>query len=73
MELNLQMKLKQNPKFYGYLKENSYYFKYLNRNSDNYSKFESDMKKLYKVRTTDKIQDVIDNIDIFSSIIGALK
>ncbi|MBR1413167.1 MAG: hypothetical protein IJ574_00655 [Bacilli bacterium] len=73
MELSLQMKLKQNPKFYEYLKENSWYFKELNRNADNYSKFESDMKKLYKIRTTDKIHDVMDNIDLFSSIIGALK
>ncbi len=73
MELSLQIKLKDNPKYYQFLKENSQWIKTLNRNASNYTKFETEMKKLYKIRTTDKINEVIDNIDLISTIISSLK
>lgn len=73
MELDIQMRLKQEKNMYQYLKENSYFIKDLNRNSQNYETFINAMKDLYRLRTTDKISDAIDNIDLISSFLGAFK
>ena len=55
------------------LKINSYWIKDLNRSSSNIKRFKDDMKVKYKLRTTDKISDAIDNIDLISNVLGALK
>lgn len=73
MELELQMKIRENPKYEEYLKKNSYYIKYLNRGNISYKAFENDMKVKYKERTSDKVSSFIDNIDLVSSIIDTLK
>jgi len=73
MELELQKKLIENPKMYQYLKENSFWIKYLNRDAENYKEFTQKMKELYHERTTDKLSDAIDNIDLISSVLSSLK
>lgn len=73
MELDLQMKLKQEKNMFQYLKENSFWVKELNRDALNYSRFVEAMKEKYRLRTTDKISDAIDNIDLISSFLGAFK
>ena len=55
------------------LKNNSYWIKQLNRNPENYKRFESEMKERYKLRATDKINEVIDNIDLISAVLETLK
>ena len=72
MEYFLQEKLKNDKNFKRYLDENSYYIKELNRDPENYKKFIKDMKVLYKERTTDKLNDAINTIDIISSILENL-
>jgi len=73
MQFNLQMELKKDEKMARFLKENSYWIKELNRNADNYKKFVSEMKIKYKLRTTDKVNEVIDNIDLISTVLQTLK
>lgn len=73
MEIDLQMKLKKDPKMYQFLKENSYWLKDLNRDPNNYKKFVEEMKVKYKLRPTDKVNGVIDNIDIISSVLSTLQ
>ena len=73
MELNTQYYLKNNKKMYDYLKLNSNYFKSLNRDGANIKKFENDMKEKYKIRASDKLNDVIDNIDLVSSMLNVFK
>lgn len=73
MEIELQQKLKENPKMYQYLKENSIWYKYLNRNPESYKEFQEKMKELYHERATDKLSDAIDNIDLISSVLSSLK
>ncbi len=73
MQLRTQFEIKNGKKLYEYLKNNSNYIKMLNRNSDNFKTFESDMKDKYKIRPTDKINDVIDNIDLVSNMLSAFK
>jgi len=73
MQLGLQMELKKNEKMAQFLKENSYWYKELNRNPESYKKFVSDMKVKYKLRATDKVSEVIDNIDLISTVLQTLK
>ena len=73
MQLTLQKKFLENSKMYQYLKENSYWFKYLNRDANIYKEFESKMKELYKERPTDKISEMIDNIDLINGVLMSLK
>lgn len=73
MESFLQMAFRENPKSYELLKENSYYFKSLNRGVVDYKKFISDMKIKYKQRTSDKLESLMDNMELVSSVLNVLK
>jgi len=73
MEYFLQSKYLEDKKFKRYLDENSQYIKYLNRNPEYYKEFIKKMKEIYKERTSDKINDAINTIDIVSSILETLK
>lgn len=64
---------KNDPKSYELLKENSQYIKYLIRGEMNYEMFVKEMKSKYKERTSDKIEKVIDNIDLVSNILDIFK
>lgn len=73
MRLNDQINFKENNNNYLLLKENSYYIKTLNRQEIDYKTFVNEMKIKYKNRTTDKINKVIDNMDLISSVLDILK
>lgn len=73
MQMRVLLELKKDKKMWELLKLNSYYVKDLNRDGNNLKKFKDDMKIKYKLRTTDKISDAIDNIDLISNVLGALK
>ncbi len=73
MQMNAIIELKKDTKMWELLKTNSYWIKELNRNPLNVKKFKEDMKVKYKLRATDKISDAIDNIDIISNVLSALK
>lgn len=64
-------KLKNNKKFHNYLRQNSNYYKYLNRDPDNYEKFINDMKVKYKLRTIDKVDNLVDSVDLITKIMNA--
>lgn len=67
------LKLKENEKLFSHFMENSYYIKMLNRDPNALKNFESDMKVLYKERTTDKISRAVDTVEMISSIIDTIK
>lgn len=73
MELDLIMKIKSDKKMYELLKLNSYWIKELNRDPNNYKRFVAEMKSKYRLRTTDKINDAIDNIDLITTVLETLK
>jgi len=73
MQLETKMKIQNEKNMMQYLKENSFWVKELNRNSMSYVDFFQAMKELYHLRTTDKISDAIDNIDLISSFLSAFK
>ena len=73
MRLDIQNKLNQDKKMAGYLKQNSEWYKYLNRNPMNYDKFVKTMKEQNKIRPTDKINEVVENIDLVSNILNVIR
>lgn len=73
MEKYLQIAFRENSKMYELLKQNSYYFKGLNRGVVDYKKFVSDMKIKYKERPKDKLESIMDNMELVSSVLNVLK
>lgn len=73
MQLDLQYRIKQDEKQIMFLRENSYWYKYLNRNSSYYKEFIDDMKDKYKLKPTDKINKMMDNINMVRTFLDVLK
>ena len=73
MKREIINKLRNNNKYLNYLRENSNYYKLLNRSDKNYNTFVNDMKKKYKLRTIDKVDNFVDSIDLITKIIDSSK
>ena len=73
MTLDIIFKLKSNPNYIEYLRNNSYWYKMLNRNPSLFKKFEDEVKKAYHIRTTDKISNAINTIELISNVVSNLK
>lgn len=70
MNQNIKKKLDENVKYKELLRQNSYYYKYLNRDPNYYDQFVKEIKEKYKLRTIDKIDNIIDTVDIISKVIS---
>jgi len=73
MNLNLQYKINQDPRQHQFLRENSYWYKYLNRGEIYYKDFIDDMKDKYKLKPTDKINKMMDDLDMIRTFLDVLK
>ncbi|MBQ9181130.1 MAG: YlbE-like family protein [Bacilli bacterium] len=73
MTLDLQFRIKNNPNYEKYLREHSYWYKYLNRDPSSFNKFEMEAKEFFKLRPTDKLERILNGIEIFESIVSTLK
>ena len=71
--LEIISKLKSDPKFHTFLRQNSEWYKTLNRNPESYNDFIKAMKEKYKLRTIDKIDNVITSVDLITKILDASK
>lgn len=73
MNLDVQFKIKSNPNMQRYLRENSLWYKYLNRNPEYLNVFNEEMKEKYKLRPTDKLNNIVDKLDLITSFFNVLK
>ncbi len=73
MEKVISKEFLENEKLLNRLMENSYYVKYLNRNPNYFKIFKKDMEIIYKERPTDKLNNMLDGVDMISSIIDTMK
>lgn len=73
MTLDIQFKIKNNPYYLKYLRENSYWYKILNRNPSMFIKFEEEVKTNYQLRTSDKIKNTIEMLNLMQNVISSLK
>lgn len=72
MRLELQYRIGQDEKQRTFLMENSYWYKYLNRTNNYYKDFLEDMKDKYKLKPEDKINRIIDNINMVKTFLDVL-
>ena len=56
--------------YYRYLKENSEWVKLLRRDKLNYKNFIKYIKKKYKLRVQDKVENVFENLEVLSSVLS---
>lgn len=73
MSLELQYRINSDPRLKQFLRENSYWYKYLNRSNTYLKPFISDMKDKYKLKTTDKINKLTNNISMVRVFLDVLK
>ncbi len=73
MTLDVQFKLKNNPLYKNYLRRNSYWYKTLTRNPSEFNKFEEEVKSFYKLSRADRINKMLETIELASTFIKALK
>ena len=73
MSLELQYRINSDPRLKQFLRENSYWYKYLNRSNAYLKPFISDMKDKYKLKTTDKINKLTNNISMVRAFLDVLK
>ena len=73
MQLPIMMQINENPIQKQFLREYSYWYKYLNRDIRYYKDFVNDMKEKYKLTTTDKLNKVMDGINMFKTFLDVLK
>ena len=73
MNLDTQLKLKNNPLYLKYLRENSYWYKMLNRDPNSFKNFEEEVKINYKLRPSDRISQALDYIEMLETIMSTLK
>ena len=73
METSVKIILDSNPYYKRYIRENSYWYKTLNRIPHMINNFINDAKVKYKLRTSDKINNVIDKIEMINKFINVLR
>lgn len=73
MDTKIKLIIDSNSDYKRYLRSNSYWYKTLNRSPDMIDIFIKEVKEKYKLRTTDKINDFIDKIDMLSKFIDVLR
>lgn len=73
MELSIKIIIDSNPNYKLYLRNNSYWYKILNRNPELINNFIEEVKDKYKLRFTDKVNNLIDKIDMVERFMGALR
>lgn len=73
MVLDLQFKIKNDPNLIRYLRENSFWYKELNRNPDSFKRFVSSMKDAYQLSPSDKMNKLLDSINMVQSFLDVFK
>ena len=73
MDVATQIRIRNNPYLYQYLRDNSSWYKNLNRNPNSIKQMESEMKKVYKLNLSDKIQDINQKVEMIRTFIDILR
>lgn len=73
MQVETLLKIKSNPNLYRYLRENSYWYKYLNRSPLSLKEMEEEMKEQYRLRPTDRLENVSNTIKMIESFLEIMR
>ncbi len=72
MNYDLQMKLKENPLYQKYLREHSIWYKKLIRHPELFSQFREEMRTVYQLRPTDKMNKALDAFEFLSNVMKSM-
>lgn len=73
MEPSIKIIIDSNPNYKLYLRNNSYWYKILYRNPELIRNFIEEVKDKYKLRFTDKVNNLIDKIDMIERFMEVLR
>ena len=73
MDVQTQIKIRNNPYLYRYLRENSGWYKALNRDPNSIKQMESEMKNAYKLNLVDRIDTINQKINMVRTFIDILR
>lgn len=73
MQVETKLKIRENYYLYRYLREDSSWYKYLNRNPLIIKNMEDVAKKYYKLRGVDKLENVMNTINLVETFLEVLK
>ena len=73
MILDVQFKIKNNPYYQRYIRENSYWYKILNREPNRFKEFEEQAKKRYGLRPADKLNRMLETVEMLQTIMSSFK
>ena len=73
MNIETQIKIRNNPNLYRYLRDNSSWYKALNRDPNSIKQMEIEMKNAYKLNLTDKIGNLNQKIEMVRTFIDILR
>ena len=73
MQVETKLKIRENYYLYRYLREDSSWYKYLNRDPLIIKTLEDVVKKYYKLRGVDKLENVMGTINLVETFLEVLK
>ena len=73
MQVETRLKIKSDPNLYRYLRENSYWYKYLNRSPIFLRRLEEEMKEKYRLRPSDKIENISNTMKMIQSFLEVMR
>lgn len=73
MNISVQLQIRNNPNYQRFLRENSQWYKILNRNPEYFNNFIEEMKKKYRLTTTDKINNVIEKFQLIRKFMNIIE
>ena len=73
MNLDILYKIRQDKNMYMYLKYHSYWYKILKRDPTMVKIMEKEMKKEFKLTTSDKMNDIYKKMELFNAFLNMLE
>ena len=73
MTLDIQYKINNNINYKRFIRENPNWYKILNRDPLKFNDFVLEVKDKYELKVSDRINKMIDNINMFQSFLDVLK
>ena len=73
MTLDIQFRIKNNPHYQRYIRENSYWYKILNRDPSRIKEMEELAKEKYQLRPTDKINRMLETVEMLQTLMSSFK
>ena len=73
MQIDVQQKLNSNKQLLDYLHTHSYWYKYLNRNPAYFDAFVEEVKDTYKLRPSDKVNRILDTLEVLQTLMSTMQ